>query len=759
MSLLVILSVLLITSVYALDKIDTNKSSKEVAVLGTYYNEFSDYRFSLITYSKKTEKNRFFVDSKISNSTIITANISASAEWPRAVNVNEHVFVLNKEKLFYFNYSSPNKIITLNETFDTHSPIEVVGDFFMICQNGTFSIFSETGKLTKKTEVQCGSFVSHGHDILAIKRNTNTSLYRAATLSLVLSYQTETKGESDENDPMVVNVFDVVFNAITTKNLIEVRSPFDYKTVETINVPFYLANETRLSSYGVDCVQTYGSVLVVGLFGQNKGRGVVELFYDNFAVLHREVVRFVKIGKLGGGDPLDYKGISASLTGDELIIGGMYPSVNIHQYSYDVRELLKKHCNGNDCVCPRGYYLNEQNWKCYVVINIGQLIIITLASIVIFVSSMIILVLAYRSWALASPAIPPMLSPSYLSYGYPSGDAPLHKQLEQNLTITNASDTPMHCVVELPKSYRAYYTCSPPTVDIQPFSSENVIITITILCTSYINEGIVVSSGECAVKVSSLVNSAQDYIIDSSDFVEENIQNKSCLGVFRHFTYASDPTKSGIVMPLNINLENHEKAIDVIKSQLIFSEYLFLPKNIGLSPNALFLVFDNFVTILSDVPRKYTSLLLKICIDVTRGLKDLRKREIDFKELCAHNVIVVSSDIDKICGKITNYEIPFDLLPQNTRICSNRKLQIEDELNESGGKRKFGDVRSLGVMMEELFQNENATITALVQKLKEQNEEVDLDDVIKSLTYCLEAAKTSDKSNLIYQNESRGIFE
>ncbi|EDR30246.1 hypothetical protein EDI_284130 [Entamoeba dispar SAW760] len=734
---------ILFTPLFALNPVNFSKSNKSHVILDTYFNELSDYRYSLITRYEKARPNQFFVDAKVSNSTILTASFFDSPQHPKSVNINENVIVINQGKIYHYKYSSPSNITIMTTRIDLASPIEVIGEQFVVCVGGAISIFQSNGQLENKTDIECGEYLSHGHDIFAIKKGIKTRLYKIPQLNIIYSYSINNKSPTAYHDPMVLNIFDVAYTAITSNNVIEVRSPNDYKSVEYLNIPFYHPNDVLFNSSQTNILQTYGSIIVIGLFGHDNGSGAVEMYYDNYAVLHKHHIRFTKIGRIANGEHYDFKGYTNTLDGEEVLVGGMYSNIINHPYGIDVRGSLKKYCNQNDCTCPNGYYLNEDTWKCYIVIDIGSIIIIQLISVLIFITSMILLVIIYRGWALASPAIPPLITPSWLTFGF-NEEAPVHTQIEETLTITNASDTLMECKVELPISYRISYCAKPQYIEIKPHASQKVRICITIECSCQPNEGIVISTGESAVRIPLVIKTVDDYVIDSEILTEQRIRCQSCIGVFRDCIFKSQNKESGVVLALPLEPALHESSINHIKSLIVESQYLCSPHKIALSPNALILVYNTFYSTINELDQNNELLIIKVCCDVIEGLVELKKKGIVFKQLCQHNIIVVSTDLKQVCGKLIGWELPYHLFPPSLHPCyQSYSKECKDEGNE--------DIKAFGNVLSQLLDKSNERIHKICEECIECTDTIKLENIKDKLVlYLNQVQQTRTNQNIIY---------
>ncbi|KAL7712129.1 Protein kinase domain-containing protein [Entamoeba marina] len=697
--------------------------------------------------------NIFYVDVHITNETTLTTPIHAAPLHPSAVNIDESIIIFNYGVLYQYNYSTPSEVKTVATTLDINSPLEVINNTVALCHHNKFVLFNKIGKKIKATNIECSDYFVHGHNIIAAKRGLNVTLYQTKSLTPFYTFLLNQTCSTSLFDPIAVNIFDVVYTPLSAFNVVEVRSPNKYTEVEKIPIEFYSTRDPIQNPQNTRYIQTYGSVIVIGLFGNNKSIGGIELYYDNFAVLHHNAVRFVKITRIFGGNFYDYRGISSTLDGTELLIGGMYQLNLQNNYIVNVEQSLKKFCNQHECACPKGYYFDFEQWKCHVVIDVSSLVIITFTSLIIYILSTLFLVIIYHRWALLSPATPPLLTPSNLTFGYSECVCPIHHSLTETLTITNMSDNPMQCVIQLPKSYRLTLSTTPRTLTIPPRQFKKVIITLTLHCTCVPDEAIVVSTGECAVRVPItkhvfLQKDVGDYFI---------VLQKKTIKKIKH--------SNKILLAIPAEQPHHQTIINCLKNYKINSRYLCSPVNVAIAPQAIILVYPFFGKTLNDVIRCENNriLLCKLCVDVCIGLGELHAKSIVHGLLCIYNVVVVESEkttevinSEKLSAKLIGWEIPNHLLPAG--LCKDSGFSSELIAN---GECVMSDIFAFGVLLKEIWESDILVfemLNNLIEKmLGDIEQRPSLDIVHDALKSCLQNLKQQTKD--IYNDDIEELIQ
>ena len=718
----------------------SNSQGNEV-VIDTMYNELSEYRYMVITRYSKNSSNEYFIDARISNVSTVSVRIPATPKYPKSYVMDERVISYNSDVMYSFSYSNPNNLSISTITLDKNTPISVNGDEMYVCNDSKVIVLDKDLHVIKRTNVSCGEHLSIGNKNYCVKKGTEVRVYQRQNDQEIIKYSVLKGVESGQYEPVSMNIFDVVYIPLSSNNSISVRSPEKYSNEEYLNVKFYSIGDEKYNTEHTNYIQTYGSIIIVGEYGKDKGIGTIELWYDNFANPRLGRVRFEKIIRLQGIQEKSYRGLSSSIDGSEIIIGGVYQSIQQNEHIRNIEKELKKYCNVNDCTCPRGYYLNGSKTKCHIVIDFGKIVMITMISVIIFLLSMIILVFVYRYWGLHSPAIPPAITPSYLSFGYEERVIGIEEEAEDEIIVSNASREEMKCKIRVPNTHKFSIEVEPDEFILGGERRRHVKVKIQMHCHCQISEVILVETNDSAVCIPIILKTAENYIIDSEDIHDVTYLCDGCVGKYQRY---HEEEKSGVIIAIYPEHGNEEVIRD-IKSSLIDTIHTMSPVNIAIAPYAMILVYPLFITTLGEVDREEheEKFFIKVCIDVCNGLEELHKNNIIHGRLCMYNIVITTFNCDSVCGKV----IGWSLDSIHKRICHDEDSSEHIQRGET--KRIEDDIYSFGHIIHTLFHDKNSAMEELSNKMMTQ-EITTLNECLRIMNDIMITNMNNDTSDKFY---------
>ena len=719
-------------------------SSNATWLFQTFYNELSEIKYSVFVDTGYTgyAKNsplvvngtdgtnitnvtsdmdlfavRIFLGSTTSNRNIFTYKnfrpeiMSTSS----TVLVNDGSVHLIENEYGMVYKSMPNFV-------DVNSPISYVKksfavvkdlEYYIMCKNSTLRLFSVTsfGEFEQKETIPCGMYLSTGKDFILSKSNSKLyvgNLLSTAIVELIhtLTIKDANTSETYAHDNVLMNVHNVIYSAVTDKNKIVVLDPRDNFTQESyLTIPFYENGTTTFyDPKYIHNMASYGSLIAIGCFMCDNGKGRVYVYFDNYLTdstgKYKKFNRFELVFMMNGTENNKYFGLSLTINYKRIYIGGLglydtkkdQPSPNSTIFS--IKDKLVNYCSGMYCNCIHGTYYDSNTGTCEKVSKKVIFVIVSILIVIVFlilIISIILMIMYLRSLSKQKQEKPKIFDIKDTSGYWVPEDFPLVIKNEQltfgeglldvgvplhdSVTIANKEGSKYNYTVEIPESYRYEANIKFPSGELFKGKEAEIDIELTMKCTTTTTESVKISvtddkGNTYTAYIPIKIQTALSIYVDYEEI--EECKTKQLIGEGSYGGVFKTVYKEGVVavkMYKNSlteeDLEQFHEEVDIYKK--IRNEYII--QFIGFSdvPGHVMMVLEyaEFGSVKKNYPNESFNMAMavKVIDDCANGMKVLHSLSIIHRDLKPDNLLLCSlSPKANVCAKISDFGTSKNLL-------------------------------------------------------------------------------------------------